>query len=204
MKPIAIICSLLLISNLALSQNKGVENKPDAAKSTSETTPTNKPAVNKPKPKIGEPTTAIDFLLRGNIRQEADDMDGALADFNESIAIDDQFSRAYLARGSVKFILQDFEAAIVDFNMTIDLAEKQIEVCNKRGNVKTILEDHKGANKEFNKAAAMKPILAEALFNRGNVKYFLEDKTGCCEDLQTAGGLGYLKAYNYIRKYCQD
>jgi hypothetical protein len=88
--------------------------------------------------------------------------------------------------------------------MAIDLAEKEIDACNKRKNVKIILEDHRGATKEANKAASMKPILAEALFNRGNVKYFLDDKTGCCEDLQQSGDLGYLKAYNYIRKYCQD
>ena len=197
MKKIAFLVALCIISTIALAQDKSTENK---AKKTAERPATVKPS----KPKAGGPTTATDFLLLGNIKQEADDMEGALDDYNKAIQIDDKFSRAYLSRGSVKFILQDFEAAIVDFNTTIDLAEKEMEVCNKRGNVKTLLEDHKGATKEFNKAASMRPILAEALFNRGNVKYFLEDKTGCCEDLQLAGELGYLKSYSYIKKYCVE
>ena len=198
MKNLVFFTALCILTTVALAQDKSPNAEPKQAV---------KPAATKDekvKPKTGEPTTAIDFLLRGNTKQDADDMKGALEDYNESIKVDEEFARAYLARGSVKFILQDFEAAIVDFNMTIDLAEKEIETCNKRGNVKTILEDHKGATREFNKAAAMKPVLAEALFNRGNVKYFLEDKTGCCEDLQKSGDLGYLKAYNYIRQYCQD
>ena len=199
MKKLVLFTSLCIICSAALAQDKGTENKPKSAQPKQTTG-----AQEKAKPKIGGPRTATDYLLRGNAKQEADDMKGALEDYNLAIGLDDKYPRAYLSRGSVKFILQDFEAAIVDFNTAIDLAEKEIEACNKRGNVKTILEDHKGATKEFNKAASMKPILAESLFNRGNVKYFLDDKEGCCEDLQKAGDLGFLKAYNYIRKYCQE
>ncbi|MBL4735779.1 MAG: hypothetical protein JKY18_10680 [Flavobacteriales bacterium] len=199
MKKFAFLVVLGFLSTFTHAQDKGTEAKPpDAPKKTA---PSN---ASKPKQKIGEPSTATDFLLRGTLKQEADDMVGALEDYNAAIGIDDKFPRAYLARGSVKFILQDFEAAMVDFNTTIELAEAEVEACNKRGHVKTILEDHKGATKEFNKSSALKPVLAEAFFNRGNVKYFSDDKTGCCEDLQKAGELGYLKAYNYIRQYCQD
>lgn len=205
MKKLVLLILIVASATGVTAQNKGSEVKPDEAKKTPQKAVTATPSAerSKPKPKSGEPSTAIDFLLRGNIKQEADDMEGALEDYNTSISIDDKFPRGYLSRGAVKFILQDFEAAIVDFNTAIELAEKEIEACNKRGNVKTILEDHKGATKEFNKAEAMRPILAESLFNRGNVKYFLDDKTGCCEDLQTSGNLGFLKSYNYIRKYCQ-
>ena len=196
------IATIVAFATCAVAQDKGGK-KPDDGAKVSPQAP-RKDAAPKPKPKVGEPTTAIDFLLQGNIKQDADDMEGALEDYNTSIKLDDEFPRGYLSRGSVKFILQDFEAAIVDFNTAIELAEKEIENCTKRGNVKIILEDHKGATKEFNKAASMKPILAESLFNRGNVKYFLDDKTGCCEDLQKSGNLGFLKSYNYIRKYCQE
>ncbi|MBL4754527.1 MAG: hypothetical protein JKY52_13150 [Flavobacteriales bacterium] len=201
MKIFAVLFLLLSSSSYVLAQENGVESKPESTKEKTEKAPA---AANKPKSKVGEPSTATDFLLRGKSKQEADDLEGALADYDKAIEIDDKFPRAYLARGSIKFILQEFEAAIIDFNVAIDLAEKEIGASKKRGNVKTILEDHKGATKEFKKAASMKPILAEALFYRGNVKFFLDDKTGCCEDLQTSGDLGYLKAYNYIRKYCQD
>ena len=199
MKKLAVFFTLLFCSALVLAQDPGAENKSDETKQKTEQAP-----EEKSKPKVGEPRSATDFLLRGNTKQEADDLDGALEDYNKAIELDDKFPRSYLARGTIKFILQEFEAAIIDFNVTIDLAEKEIEASNKRGNVKTILEDHKGATKEFNKAAGMKPILAEALFYRGNVKFFLDDKEGCCEDLQTSGELGYLKAYNYIKKYCED
>jgi len=194
MKKFLLFTAFYIMTTVVAAQVKNPETEPRELA----------PKEEKAKSKVGLPTTSVDFLLRGNTKQDADDMKGALEDYNQSIKIDDEFARGYLSRGSVKFILQDFEAAIVDFNMAIDLAEKKINACNKRKNVKIILEDHKGATKEANKAASMKPILAEALFNRGNVKYFLDDTTGCCEDLQTSGDLGFLKAYNYIRKYCQD
>ena len=78
-----------------------------------------------------------------------------------------------------------------------------MESARKRGNVKTILEDHKGATKEYNRESSLKPVLAEGLYNLGNVKFFLGDKEGCCADLKKSGELGYLKAYSYIKKYCQ-
>ena len=90
-----------------------------------------------------------------------------------------------------------------DLNTAIELTEELINASIKRGNVKTILEDWKGAAKEFNKSNLLKPVLGEALFNRGNVKYFLEDNAGCCEDLEKAGKYGFLRAYSYIKKYCQ-
>jgi tetratricopeptide (TPR) repeat protein len=198
MKSVIFFVVFSMITTSVAAQDKSPSTQPN------EEVPKDAEPKKKTKSKIGQPTTALDFLLRGNAKQGADNMKGALEDYNECIKIDEEFARGYLSRGSVKFILQDFEAAIVDFNMAIDFSEKEIEECNKRKNVKIILEDHKGATKEANKVAAMRPILAEALFNRGNVKYFLEDKTGCCEDLQKSGDMGYLQAYNYIRKYCQD
>ncbi|MFH1320121.1 MAG: hypothetical protein ABII90_05635, partial [Bacteroidota bacterium] len=66
-----------------------------------------------------------------------------------------------------------------------------------------ILEDFQGAAQDKNMVSALRPALAKAYYKRGNIKHFLGDDEGSCTDLLTAGELGYMRAYSYIRKYCE-
>ena len=78
MKNVVFFTALCILTTVALAQDKSPNAEPKEAV---------KPAATKDekvKPKTGEPTTAIDFLLRGNTKQDADDMKGALEDYNES------------------------------------------------------------------------------------------------------------------------
>ena len=154
---------------------------------------------------LGEktPRTANDYLLRGDIKGESGDYDAAINDYNKAIEMDPALEGAYLSRGAISFILQDFQSALTDCNKAIELSQEKIDSYYNRARVKTILEDHKGATHEYNKAGELKPTLAKAYYVRGNVKYFLGDKEDGCSDLIKAGELGYLKAYTYIKQYCQ-
>jgi len=148
------------------------------------------------------PVTAGDYLRRGDAKGKSGDYEGALQDYNKSIELDPKLGGAYLSRGAINFILQKLESAVADCDKSIELNEALVEFHLKRSRVKTILEDHKGASMENNKASKVRPDLAKAHFVRGNVKYFLGEKESGCTDLIKASGLGYLKAYTYIKQYC--
>ena len=157
---------------------------------------------NKAKTK-GGPVTANDFYRIGTECQEVNDIEGAMDGFNKALEQDPKFFPAYLSRGKLRFVQQEFENAVQDFNKTIEITEKLIGETKKKGNIKIILGNHKGAAKDFYFADSMKPVLGEAIFNRGNVKHFLNDSLGCCEDLRKSGDLGYVKSFEYLKKYCQ-
>ena len=48
----------------------------------------------------------------------------------------------------------------------------------------------------------LKPNFAEAYISRGLAKYGSGDKKGACLDLNKAEKLGYLRAYDLIKQYC--
>ena len=193
-KRILFVMVLSLISNGLFSQQ---EKKPVQKK----TTPAG--VKNEKRPPAPKAFAATDFYRSGTEKQELNDLVGAIDDFNKALEMDPGFFMAILSRGKVRFVQQDFENAMRDFDQTIVITEKLMEEAKKKGNVKIILGDHKGATKDFFHSDSMKPILAEALFNRGNVRNFLDNKEGCCEDLKKSSELGYLKAYEYLKKYCQ-
>jgi len=55
---------------------------------------------------------------------------------------------------------------------------------------------------DYNKAIELNPNYAAAYLNRGLIKIGLEQKNSGCLDLSKAGELGYAKAYESIKYYC--
>jgi len=71
-----------------------------------------------------------------------------------------------------------------------------------RGVAKARLGDYKGAIQDFNKVIELKPKDADAYARRGASKLSLGQKNSGCLDLSKAGELGYAKADDTIKKYC--
>ena len=80
-------------------------------------------------------------------------------------------------------------------------AQTSIEY-NNSGSSKYKLEDYRGAIQDYNKAIELDPEFKDAYNNRGFCKYQLGDIDGACLDFSKAGELGYWKAYDFIREYC--
>ena len=55
---------------------------------------------------------------------------------------------------------------------------------------------------DYNKAIEINPEFVEAYYSRGLAKIGLGQKESGCLDLSKAGELGYSKAYESIKKYC--
>ncbi len=63
--------------------------------------------------------------------------------------------------------------------------------------------DYSGAIQDFNKAIELDPNDAEAYGGRGLAKILLGQKDSGCLDLSKASKLGYMGAYDVIKKHCQ-
>ncbi len=65
------------------------------------------------------------------------------------------------------------------------------------------LGDNRGAIQDCNVAIELDPKGALAYYNRAGAKINLGQKDSGCLDLSKAGELGYMDAYDLIKKYCQ-
>jgi len=63
--------------------------------------------------------------------------------------------------------------------------------------------DYSGAIQDFKKAIELDPNDAEAYGGRGLAKILLGQKDSGCLDLSKASKLGYMDAYDVIKKLCQ-
>ena len=114
-----------------------------------------------------------------------------------------QTAEEYFYSAFAKDDLGDYTGAIQDYNKAIELDPDLAMAYNNRGKAKISLGDNRGAIQDLNKMIELNPYDAKAYNNRGTCKYILSDKYGGCLDLSKAGELGYEKAYETIRKYCQ-
>jgi tetratricopeptide (TPR) repeat protein len=110
---------------------------------------------------------------------------------------------SYLNTGYEKFKLSDYKGAIADYTKAIELDPGYTEAYNYRGNAKDKLSDYSGAIADYTKAIELDPNYAKAYINRGLVKIQSGQKENGCLDLSKARELGFEKANDLIRKYCQ-
>jgi tetratricopeptide (TPR) repeat protein len=128
---------------------------------------------------------ADDYFLSGVQKTNKGDYRGALADYNQAIALEPKSANAYNNRGVLKNEkLTDFQGALADYNQAIAIDPKNINAYNNRGNLKNEkLNDVQGALADFNQAIVIDPKNAYAYTNRGNLKYYkLNDVQGALTD----------------------
>ena len=108
----------------------------------------------------------------------------------------------YYDSGIEKLASGDFQGAIKEFDKATEINRKYTDAYYNRGVAKAKSGDYRGAIEDYNKAIEINPKLAEAYYNRGVAKIGLGQKYSGCLDLSRAGKLGYSKAYEAIKKYC--
>jgi tetratricopeptide (TPR) repeat protein len=131
---------------------------------------------------------ADDYHTSAIQKSNKGDIQGALADYNQAIALDPKYAYAYNNRGSLKDDLNDVQSALADYNQAIALDPKYIDAYINRGYLKhTKLNDVQGALADYNQAIALNPKSALAYINRGNLKVQnLDDVQGALADYSQA------------------
>lgn len=71
-----------------------------------------------------------------------------------------------------------------------------------KGTIEWEKQEYQDALSDFNSAIDINPKNIVAYTNRGLLKLELGQKDSGCLDLSKAGELGYEKAYELIREYC--
>jgi tetratricopeptide (TPR) repeat protein len=112
-------------------------------------------------------TIAIDHVRRGQARQAAGDLGGALSDFEQALAAAPDCPEALNARGIVHYLGGRTDAARADFDRALAALPDCAEAYNNRGLVRRAQGDVAGALADFAEALLINPEYGDALGNRG-------------------------------------
>jgi tetratricopeptide (TPR) repeat protein len=133
---------------------------------------------------------ASDYFLRGKDKYfRLNNYLGALADYNQALALDPRLPDAYNGRGIIKFKnLNDLQGALADYNQALTLDPKFFKAHNNRANLKVEkLNDIQGALNDYNQAILINPKFSNAYYNRAILKYRnLNDIQGALNDYNQA------------------
>lgn len=111
---------------------------------------------------------AIAYINRGTLRLDNGDVDGAMADYNQAIAIDPKHANAYNGRGNAYQDKGDVDRAMADYNQAVAIDPKHANAYNGRGNAYQRKGDIDRAIADYDQAIALDPRLVRAYGNRGN------------------------------------
>ncbi len=143
------------------------------------------------------------YFNRATSKTRLQDYLGAILDYNIIIENNPKWTECYISRGNNKRELKDYRGAISDYNKAIVIEPKNASAYFYRGYAKYYLNDFKGAIIDYTISIKFEPKNAATYYNRGLAKFKLKQKNNGCIDMSKAGELGYEKAYEAIREYCQ-
>jgi len=95
------------------------------------------------------------FFYRAYAKYDLGDKQGAIADYNQAIAINSQDADAFNNRGTSKYDLGDKQGAIADYNQAITINPQYANAFKNRGNVKYDLGNSRDACTDYRKAIAL-------------------------------------------------
>jgi len=130
---------------------------------------------------IKNPKDATLFKLRGDLKEELNDTDGAISDYTKAISLNPKYADAYKARG--KLMYSNYDAAISDYSKAISLNPNDASALFFRGYNKYDLEDYDGAISDYTKALEIEPNNTKFLFNRARAKANPNNYNEAIEDI---------------------
>jgi tetratricopeptide (TPR) repeat protein/V8-like Glu-specific endopeptidase len=151
---------------------------------------------------VQSPTlTADDYFVSAYQKKDQGNYQGALIDYNQAIAINPNYARAYIGCGILKDEkLNDPQGALADYNRAIILAPNYADIYLVRGFLKVVkFNDPQGALADYNQAIVINPNYALAYLSRGLLKnlYLINDPQGVLADYNRAIALNPNNAVAY-------
>ncbi|BAZ08202.1 WD-repeat protein [Calothrix sp. NIES-4071] len=146
------------------------------------------------------PNYAINYFVRGFVRDDLGDKKGALDDYNQALRLNPNNAIAYYNRGLVRSDLGDKKGTLEDYNQALRLNPNYANAYYGRGLVRSELGDKKGALDDYNQALRLNPNYALAYFGRAFVRDDLGDKKGALDDYNQALRLNPKDASTYYNR----
>lgn len=126
------------------------------------------------------------YYTQGKIKYTAKNYEGAIANFDEAIHLEPDFSIAYFDRGRAKYNLGNYEGAMIDLEKGVKLSPEYAAIYHLMGVISILLNNYKGAITYFDKSIKLAPEDAEPYNFRGTAKYKLGDYHGAIVDFDKA------------------
>ena len=153
------------------------------------------------------PNNSNSFTIRGDCYSKLNNKERAIANYNKAIEINnpvDYIYKGYYNRALIKDKFGDYKGAINDCTISIQLNPDSAKTYSERATCFFYLKNYDLALADFKKAIELEPQNYIYYFNRGLLELQIGQKESGCADLSKAGELGYFKAYEMIKKYCNN
>ncbi|MCH5240690.1 MAG: tetratricopeptide repeat protein [Muribaculaceae bacterium] len=166
-----------------------------------------------------------DNLLLGVVETMLRNYPEALKSLDEAIAVNPQFTVAYMARGYARYAnalseikmakeardaeevfldrrlyTSQLQDALADFDKVLALNPKVVYAWFNKGNIYYEAGDYTSAMQAYNEAIRIDPEFGEAYFNRGLAYLNAGNKNQAFADLSKAGELGVIPSYNILKR----
>jgi Flp pilus assembly protein TadD len=150
------------------------------------------------------PNAAVAYVNRGAARlTEANDVSGALADFDKAIKIDPAYAAAYYNSAIAMMHLKNYRGALAGANKAIELSPRESGYYQVRANARLALGDYQGTISDEGRSIELNPRGPEtyiAWANSGVARMYLNDGAGAIADFSKAIELNPAMAGLYLNR----
>jgi tetratricopeptide (TPR) repeat protein len=143
------------------------------------------------------PTSAADFLRRGNHAADKGRNDCAIADYTEVLRLTPDDAAVYVRRGQAYAARGDGEQAVADFTAALRLDPKSGEAARSRAKVHEGRKDYVAAIADYTAALTLNPKDVAALRGRGQCHSARGDSAAALADFSAAVQLEPQDALTY-------
>jgi S1-C subfamily serine protease len=144
--------------------------------------------------------TADDFFVTAQNKAQKGDYRGAIADYNQTLALNPNFGEVYFRRGLARNVLRDWKQAEADYSSAIVVKSDHAEAYTNRGLIRNILKDWVRAKSDFDIAIIFNPRYSFAYVGRGITRCELKDYRGGISDYDRAIALNPNYAETYTSR----
>ncbi|MBE9119982.1 serine protease [Tychonema sp. LEGE 07199] len=185
--------------NSAIPINTFIAKLSDAGLNRSALLINTSPTANVPL-KLNNPQDAKTYYVRGLTRFDKGDLSGAVADFNQAIQTQSDYSEAYFYRALAYFDLREMTKSIADYSKAIALNAGYVDAYYNRGLVLSALGDKPGAIADYTQVIRLDRNFAAAYNNRGLALSDLGDQKGAIDDFNQALQINPGRANTYFNR----
>jgi tetratricopeptide (TPR) repeat protein len=149
-----------------------------------------------------KPELSYAYFNRANTRYEMISFMNALNSYNNNVIFIGNYN--IKAQSDKKTNLQNYDDVVADYQKCIQLNPWFNYAYFNLANINIDSKDFLSAITNLTKAIEIEPKFAEAYYNRGLTYIYVQKKEEGCTDLSKAGELGVQRAYEVIKKFCNQ
>jgi tetratricopeptide (TPR) repeat protein len=117
---------------------------------------------------LTNPTSAIEYVMRGTAKAQLNDPQAAIADYNIAIDMNPRLLLAYNNRGNLYQYLGELERALADFSQVLKIDSRSAIAYNNRAIIYTQNGQFAAAVSDYQQAIELQPDFVSAYNNLGN------------------------------------